>query len=116
MLTVPMAKGKIMMRFENIADSFDDFAATRKLNKTMVIEALWKSANSKSDLSNMNSYTVSETSITGNQPIKAMNDRRLHWNTVDDDKLVKKDLVFDEDDIVTLEPQRIRVFIVEFDS
>jgi hypothetical protein len=99
-----MAKGKIMMRFENIADSFDDNAVSCKVNKTLVIEALWKSANSEPDLTNMNPYSVSETSITGNQPIKSMNERRLHWNTVDDDKLVKKDLDFDEGDILTLEP------------
>jgi hypothetical protein len=43
-----------------------------------------------------------------------MNDRRLHWKTVDDDKLVKKDLSFDDGDMVTLEAQRIRVFMVSF--
>jgi hypothetical protein len=45
-----------------------------------------------------------------------MNERRLHWNTVDDDKLVKKTLDFNDGDIATLEPQRIRVFVVEFQA
>jgi len=62
----------------------------------------------------MGSYNVLETSITGNQPLTDMNARRLSWKTVDDDILVKKDLDFSEGDIVTLEPQRIRVFVVEF--
>jgi len=103
-----------MLRFENIADTFDTEASSLDVNKTLVIEALWKSANQESDIKDMKPYTVRETSITGNQDLKEMNERRLHWNTVDDDKLVKKDLDFTEGDIVTLEPQRIRVFVVEF--
>jgi hypothetical protein len=43
-----------------------------------------------------------------------MNARRLTWKTQDDETLVKKDLDFSEGDIVTLEAQRIRVFVVEF--
>jgi hypothetical protein len=66
MLTVPMAKGKIMLRFENIADIFDTEAVSFNVNKTMVIEALWKSANQEFDTKDMESYTVRETSITGN--------------------------------------------------
>ena len=64
----------------------------------------------------MGSYTVTEKSITGNQDLKSMNENRLQWKTVDDDKLVKKDLSFDEGDMVTLEPSRIRTFLVEFDN
>lgn len=64
----------------------------------------------------MKSYTITETSITGNQDLKEMNERRLHWKTVDDDKLVKIPLDFSDGDIADLEPQRIRVFIVEFSS
>jgi hypothetical protein len=43
-----------------------------------------------------------------------MNARRLTWKTEDDDSLVKKDLDFSEGDIITLEAQRIRVFVVDF--
>ena len=45
-----------------------------------------------------------------------MNARRLTWKTQDDETLVKKDLDFSEGDIVTLEAQRIRVFVVEFQN
>merc|ERR1712127_704350 len=41
MITVPMAKGKFMLRFQNIADVFDQDAATATVNKTAMIEALW---------------------------------------------------------------------------
>lgn len=64
----------------------------------------------------MGSYKVTETSLTGNQPLSEMNERRLSWKTVDDETLVKKDLDFSEGDIISLEPQRIRVFVVEFSN
>jgi hypothetical protein len=62
----------------------------------------------------MPSYNVTETSITGNQDMDTVLKNRLSWKTRDDAKLVKKDLVYDNGDIATLEPQRIRVFVVEF--
>ena len=54
MLTFPIAKGKILLRFENIADSFDPDAQSIYVNKTMVVEALWKSANQESNTKKMN--------------------------------------------------------------
>lgn len=114
MITVPIAKGKFMLRLQNIADLIDKDAETKKVNKTSVIEAMWRAGNAKNKDAEIGSYTVTETSITGNQKLADMNARRLHWKTQDDDKLVKKDLDFSEGDIVTLEAQRIRVFVVEF--
>ena len=114
MITVPMAKGKFMLRLQNIADHFDADAETKSVNKSQVIEALWKAGNIKNKDLEMGSYSVTETSVTGNQPLTDMNARRLSWKTVDDASLVKKDLDFSEGDIIKLEPQRIRVFLVEF--
>lgn len=34
MITVPMAKGKFMLRLQNIADLFDKDAETKSVNKT----------------------------------------------------------------------------------
>lgn len=114
MISVPMAKGKFMVRFQNIADLFDKDTEPKKVNKSSVFEALWKAGNINNKDAKMGSYSVVETSVTGNQPLKDMNARRLSWKTVDDDTLVKKNLDFSEGDIITLEPQRIRVFLVEF--
>ena len=113
MIPIPLAIGKFMLRLQNLADPFDSDSKTQHVNKTMVIEALWKSANTPDAV--MKQYTVTEKSITGNIDVKEMNDRRLQWKTVDDDKLVKKDLSFDDGDMVTLEPLRIRTFMIEFD-
>ena len=79
-----------------------------------MIEALWKAGNIKNKGIKIGSYSVTETSVTGNQPLIDMNAKRLSWKTVDDASLVKKDLDFSEGDIIKLEPQRIRVFLVEF--
>ena len=37
MITVPMAKGKFMLRLQNSADLFDSDAETKTVNKTAVI-------------------------------------------------------------------------------
>lgn len=79
MITIPMAKGKFMLRLQNSADLFDNDAETKAVNKTAVIEALWKAGNKLNKDAKMGSFSVVETSITGNIPIKEMNARRLKW-------------------------------------
>jgi hypothetical protein len=69
-VTVPMEQKKIMIRIQNIADSFDDFAVTKQVNLTMVIEGMWKSAHSLD--SEVKPYTLIETSVTGNMPVSEM--------------------------------------------
>jgi hypothetical protein len=81
MITVPMAKGKFMLRLQNIADLIDKDAETMKVNKTSVIEAMWKVGNMNNKNAVMGSYTVTETSITGNQKLVEMNANRLTWKT-----------------------------------
>ena len=103
-----------MLRFENLADSFDPNAKTQSVNITEIINALWQSANLPD--TTIAPFTVTEKSITGSQDLKMMNENRLHWKTVDDDKLVKKDLSFDLGDIIILEPQRIRVFLIQLEE
>lgn len=75
MVSVPVSKGKIMIRLQNLADSFDADTSPKQVNKTMIIEELWKSVNTKDAF--MKPYIVTETSITGNQDIDTMNDKRL---------------------------------------
>lgn len=58
MITIPMAKGKFMMRLHNIADLFDKDAETKTVNKTSVIEAMWKAGNINNQDASMGSYTV----------------------------------------------------------
>ena len=65
---------------------------------------MWKAGNKLNKDAVMGSFSVVETSVTGNIPIKEMNARRLKWQTVDDDKLVKKDLDMSEGSIISLEP------------
>jgi len=58
MVTVPMAKGKFMLRLHNIADLFDKDADTKKVNKTSVIEAMWKAGNANNKDASMGSFSV----------------------------------------------------------
>lgn len=94
MITTPLAKGKFLLRLSNLADVADADAETKKVNKTQVIEAMWKEGNKNNAQAEMNQFTVVETSITGNIKMEDMRSRRLQWETVDDDILVKKDLDF----------------------
>ena len=59
-----MAKNKIMLRLQNLADSLDTDSSTEFVNKTMIVEAMWKSQNDPD--ATMKSYRVTEKSITGN--------------------------------------------------
>jgi hypothetical protein len=61
MATVPMLKNKFMLRLENIVDYFDDGADTYKVNKTMVIEALFKSANQANVNTNEKCISIAST-------------------------------------------------------
>ena len=62
-----MEQKKVMLRVQNIADKYDSFATSKDVNITMVIEGMWKSAHSLD--SELGSYTLTETSVTGNMPI-----------------------------------------------
>ena len=79
-VTVPLAYSKILLRIENLGDIFDG-ASPKQVNLTMVIEGMWKSAHSLD--SEVGSYTLIETSVTGTIPMAEMQSRRLKWNTED---------------------------------
>ena len=55
-------------------------------------------------------------SLTGNMELKEMLDRKIRWKTVDDAQDSFKLSYVVEDEILTLEPQRIRVFHVTYSS
>jgi hypothetical protein len=61
-------------------------------------------------------FKIIETSITGNMPLEEMQSRRAVWHTVDDNKagFQKSKISYELGDSITMEPQRIRVFMVEF--
>jgi hypothetical protein len=112
-VTVPQEQNKILMRVQNLADIFDQDAATVQVNMATVVEGMWKAAHSSDSV--VQPYTLTETSITGNIPMSEMQSRRLKWKTDDEDKVHKSNLSYTMDgDMIKLEPMRIRTFILEF--
>jgi len=49
-------------------------------------------------------------SLTGNMELSEMKQRKLQWKTLDDDKQFSKNISYEINQIVDVEPQRIRVF------
>ena len=114
LVTIPMARNKILMRIENLEDKFFEGALPRNVNLTMIVEGMWKSSHSPD--APLGSYTLTETSITGNMPLSEMENRRLKWQT-DDGLDEPKTLSYSVDgDMLYLEAMRIRTFVLQFDQ
>jgi len=106
----PLARNKVMVRLENLYDNFDANAQAYTLLLSQLAEELWRNSNSGP----MPSYKMVETSVTGNMPVEEMESRRINWKTASKNhKRQKKDRSVDGDKI-TIEPQMIRVFVLEF--
>ena len=77
-----IARNEIMLRVENIADIYNSNGGVQvqTVNLETVIRGLW-------DLSNVDcsySWTVIETTLTGNQSYQTMAENKIKWLTVDD--------------------------------
>jgi hypothetical protein len=77
-----IARNEIMLRVENIADIYNSNGEVQvqTVNLETVIRGLW-------DLTNVDcsySWTVEETTLTGNQSYQAMTENKIKWFTVDD--------------------------------
>lgn len=104
-----MTKDQFMLRIQNLADPYDKAEATQVKVKDLATH-ISQYLNSE----NVN-FKLTETSITGNMPVEEMNVRRAVWKTVDDDKpeFQRSKISHDSGDVITMEPQRIRVFLVD---
>ena len=78
-----LGRNKILMRVENIADTFDSQGDLiyQQVNLKTLVDGLFTLVNG--DQLNFSSV-VSELSLTGNQSYEEMSSKRLHWKTVDD--------------------------------
>jgi hypothetical protein len=75
------------------------------------VQDLWREANIAGTAPG---YKLTETSVTGNMPAQEMNDRRLKWTTVEGSAHTVAEPRELDTSSVTLMPQQIRVFIVEY--
>ena len=115
LVTVPLAKNKLLIRLVNMFDQFDGSSVDPDecyINETGLVTALFNSVNLEGDYA----YSLKELSLSGNMPIEEVEDRKINWKTVDDWRvdIEAKFKMDDKEGMITLEPMRIRVFQLEY--
>lgn len=117
MVSIPMSRDKLLVRLENIGDLLDKSAKTHTVDLKLLMENLWTAANwYNMDLKKMD-FKITEMSMTANMELKEMLKRKIQWKTKDDseNRFPKSSISYSDDHKnVSLEPQRIRTFFVEF--
>lgn len=118
--TFPMAKNKILLRIENIADKFDfNISKINVVDIKSFAQQFYKEANPSSN--NKPKITIKEVSITDNQLQSDLDKKKaaFSWKGADDDERKKGDqFVFSKDKnsltAASFEPQRIRTYSIEY--
>lgn len=109
LLMFPLAKNKIQLRIENIADIYNGALEVQTINLLGLATDLYKQANSGAS---PDSVQIEETSLTGNMSWEELVDRKITWKTTDDSVAP----INDPTDAIAMQQQRIRVFSVEFNA
>jgi hypothetical protein len=107
-----MAKNKILIRVENIADLIDGPYAYESIDLNNLAQGIYEVMNGDNIFVET---TIKELSLTGNQEYSAMEARRIKWKTRDD-ATVHSDAEYPAEtgNIIKLQQQRIRVFSIEY--
>lgn len=116
----PLAKGKVLVRLENIADHFDVINVFEKngfgeaffINMNTFATDLYLESNPDTDPAKVPPFTVKELSLSGALVQKDLEKYQLDnkWKGDDDSTLSKLQKPEDHPDGIALEPQRIRTF------
>jgi len=115
LIAFPLKRNNILLRLENVADNFDV-----NVNDTVLYFKIKDYAANLYNTQNGNRSTLSyinvyETSLTANQPYTDMLANKIKWYGADDANVTEPAWPRDRADFeVALQPQRIRVFDVEF--
>lgn len=98
LLTFPAWKNKLIIRVENLNEA--NQTASVDINKVAL--AYWKEANLKHYIE-FNELEIEELSVSANMPVSEMQNRKINWKTVDDEKLAEDQTADDsQNDIKTL--------------
>lgn len=100
MVSFPIGMNKFALRLENLNTEGSD----AHVNIEDLTKAMWTQANIKHPRE-IESVKIQEMSLTGNMPLSEMQNRKIHWNTVDDAKLNFRDIVDQSENAKTLVPQ-----------
>lgn len=122
----PLAKNKILARFENIGDNFDDEEgifgnSSQKVDIEKFAQKFYEDANSEAATTSAPQVNIVEVDLTNNQAWIDLEDKKAKWTWKgEDDHLrpepIKLDPVYKQGQHteVTLETQRIRTFVIEY--
>jgi hypothetical protein len=123
---MPLARNKLMVRLENLADKFDEHknaTLSTRVNLEDMLLQIYATANQMSleeIAQNPPSIHIEETGLTYNQPMKHIEERRktFTWRGEDDfDGPLYEETHRGEDwTKVELRPQDIRTFVAEFEA
>ena len=115
--TFPLGRNKILARFENMNDRFDNDETVQWLDMETFAKSFYQSSNPGES----SSFTIQEVSITNNQLQSDLEARRVKKNWIGEDDVVRKDpkVQFiqkpqDKEGKYALEPMRIRTFVLEY--
>lgn len=105
-----MGQNDILMRVENLADTFDSNGEVIKT--TIQLKDLCTGLFSLVNGNMAVVVTITEMSMTANQSYEAMTSRKIQWITADDN--TKTTPESSDIDTIELQQQRIRVFEVVY--
>lgn len=114
---VPLGKNQIIMRLENLADSFDgDSGRPNYVNIQKYARELYLEINNKAPAS----IDIVETSLSSNAPLEQVNLEKWQWQAIEDPNSAYQFVQppIDRGGLrgVALEPQRIRAFTITFNK
>lgn len=118
---MPVNRSQIYFRFDNLEDKFDQGNKgqkqdTSKFNLRNFTNMVWLKVTGKKITDNQYNW-ISEMSLAGNQEAYWVENKKLPWQAEDDD-LIDWSLYPSNpnrfSDTLTLEPQRIRMFYLEY--
>lgn len=114
----PQAKNQIVLRLENLADTFDDRGArTHYINLQKYARDLYMDVNNGVPPTFM---VITETSLSANQPLTQIMAEKFSWRGIGDAQNLNSFVQSPVDRGglrgVALEPQRIRSFTVTFNQ
>lgn len=125
----PLWKNKILVRLENIADRFDTYAPTLKLNMEKFAYIFWMMSNPMSKSKYV--PTITEVALTANMLEKELQEMRKkrQWKAKNDAEIAEKlsknpelkaiyerDPMEDKLEDITLVPQDLRSFVISFEE
>jgi hypothetical protein len=111
-MMIPITKGKILIRVENILDSFPDPDTQRYFDLDKFMTYVYAQANHGAAFPGAD---YSEMSLTANQLYDEMRANKWQWKTISDEMTKNGKRLFtklDDGNSMMLEGQRMRTFLV----